>query len=132
MRLSKYLFLVVSSVFISPAFGQAPARNPLLIHSNNPIAFDKVDAKIIGEATAHVIELSNERLKNIISGVKPGAGPGSTLAAYDGMFYDINDLQMKLQLISSTYPSDSIRNAADKGNQELTDYQTSLTLNEPF
>ena len=98
--------------------------NPLLIHSNDPIAFDKVDANIIRDAVAQVIQLSDNRVKKIISGLKPGSGPGSTLAAYDEMTYDLNDLGMKLGLISQTYVSDSVRNAANDGIQALTDYQT--------
>jgi hypothetical protein len=45
----------------------------------------------------------------IVGGLKPGAGPGSTLMAYDEMAYELNDLGMKLQLISATYISDKNR-----------------------
>ena len=47
--------------------------------------------------------------------MKPGSGPGSTLAAYDLMSYDLNDLGTKLGLISQTYTDDSTRNAANDG-----------------
>jgi Zn-dependent oligopeptidase len=119
--------------FTTPAFSQSPAfDNPLLIHSNNPIAWDKVDANIIRNAVTQVIQFSDGRIKNIVSGVRPGVGPGSTLVALDQLFYDIYDLDMKLQLISNTNPSDSTRNAAEQGDQMLTDYQTALALSEPM
>jgi Zn-dependent oligopeptidase len=131
MRFLKYLIPGMFAVFILPAFSQIPvSNNPLLIHSNKPIAWDKVDANGIGKAVAQVIQLSDGRVKNIISGVKFGIGPGSTLVALDLLFYDIYDLDMKLQLISNTNPSDSTRNAAEFGDQTLTDYQTALALNE--
>ncbi len=132
MRYSKYLFLAMFCAAILPAFSQTPSTNALLIHSNNPIAFDKVDAKVIREAVDKIVHLSDNRVKNIISGIKPGAGPRSTLAAFDEMSYDINDLGMKLGLISQTFISDSVRDAANDGSQVLSDYQTTLILNESF
>jgi thimet oligopeptidase len=126
---SKYLITILACLVLSPVWSQSPG-NPLLVQSNNPIAFDKVDAGVIRGAVAEVILRSNGRLKKIISVVQPGGGPGNTLQVFDKMFADINDLGMKLQLISVTYTQDSTRNAADNGNQELQDYSTSLTLNE--
>ena len=120
-------------VFETPAYSQPPAtENPLLVHSNNPIAWDKVDANIIRNAVEQVVQLSDKRVKNIIETVKPGTGPGSTLVALDLLFYDIYDLDMKMQLIANSSPSDSTRNAAEQGDQVLTDYQTALSLNEPL
>ena len=114
------------------AYSQTPPTNPLLIHSNNPIAFDKVDAKVIREAVDRTIRLSDSRVKSIVAGLKTGSGPGSTLHAYDELSYEINDLAMKLSLIAQTYPADSARNAANDGSQALSEYQTTLILNEPL
>ena len=133
MRFIKYLFLLICSAAAFPAISQKlNTNNPLLIHSNNPIPFDKVDAKMIREATTQVVQLSDSRIKNMISGAKPGTGPGNTMKAFDDLQYEITDLDAKLQMISSTYVLDSIRNAALEGDQLLTDYQTALTLNEPL
>jgi len=129
MRYLKYNCLFICWVMISPAFSQEIA-NPLLIHSNNPIAFDKVDAKIIREAVDQVIHQSDGRVKKIISGLKPGAGPGTMLAAFDELSYELNDLGLKLGLIQETFISDSTRDAATNGSQALAEYQTSLLLNE--
>jgi thimet oligopeptidase len=132
MRFTKYIITVIYCAVVSATFSQTPSANPLLIHSNNPIAFDKVDAKIIRQAVEQIIQLSNKRVNQIISGLKPGSGPGNVLAAYDLMSYDLNDLGAKLGLIAQTYIDDSARNAANDGSQALSDYQTSLILNEPF
>ena len=129
MRYLKYACLLICWVMISPAFSQETA-NPLLIHSNNPITFDKVDAKIIREAVDQITHQSDGRVKNIISGLKPGAGPGTTLAAFDELNYELNDLGLKLGLIQETFISDSTRDAATNGSQALAEYQTSLLLNE--
>ena len=107
-------------------------NNPLLVHSNNPIAWDQINANAIRNAVEQVIQISDKRVANIISSVKPGTGPLSTLVLLDLLFYDINDLDMKLQFISNSSPSDSTRNAAERGNQVLSDYQTALSLNEPL
>ncbi len=132
MRITKYVVLIIFSISALPLLSQAQSGNPLLVHSNDPIAFDKVDAKVIRQAVEQIIRLSEKRVSKIILGLKPGSGPGSVLAAYDLMSYDLNDLSAKLGLISQTYPDDSSRNAANEGSQTLSDYQTSLILNEAF
>ncbi|MDP9041463.1 MAG: Zn-dependent oligopeptidase, partial [Bacteroidota bacterium] len=131
MRFSKYLFTGIWIACAFPAFCQTPVSpNLLLIHSNSPIAFDKVDSKLIRNAVDQLIKLTDVRVRIIISGLKPGAGPGTTLSAYDELSYDLNDLGMKLGLIAQTYLSDSVRAAANDGLQALSDYQTTLVLNE--
>jgi len=130
MRYIKHLFLLMFCASLLPAFGQPPSGNPLLFHSNDPIPFDKVDAKMIRQAVDELIHLSDNHVQKIISGLGAGSGHGSTLAAYDEMWYDLNDLGMKLGLIAQTYVSDSARNAANDGVQALGDYQNSLILNE--
>ncbi len=132
MRFTKYFISAILCLMISAAISQAPPANPLLVHSNNPIAFDKVDAKVIRQAVEQIVQLSNKRVNQIISGLKPGSGPGSVLAVYDLMSYDLNDLSAKIGMISQTYTDDSARNAANDGSQALADYQTSLILNVPF
>ncbi len=128
----KYIFLLILFTSIQTLFSRAQSVNPLLIHSNSPIDFNRVNAKNIREAVAQIIDLSNKRVSKIIAGLKPGAGPGSTLAAYDLMSYDLNDLGAKLGLIANSFTDDSSRNAANDGSQTLSDYQTSLILNKPF
>jgi thimet oligopeptidase len=132
MRFTNYIITAFFCVLVLPVFCQNPANNPLLMHSNNSISFDKVDANTIREAVTQIIQLSNKRVEKIESGLKPGAGPGSTLTAYDLMYYDINDLSAKLGLISETFTDDSTRNAANDGSQALSDYQTTLILNVAF
>ena len=133
MDIKKYLLLAFLSALIIPVAGQPPVpTNPLLIHSNNPIAFDKVNADIIRDAVGQVIKMTDGRVKKIVSGLKSGVGPGSTLAAYDEMTYELNDLGMKLGLLAQTNVSDSVRDAANAGSQALSDYQTTLILNEPL
>src|ERR1700733_7220408 len=131
MQPLKYVMPALFAACALPAFSQSlTTDNPLLIHSNNPIAWNKVDAGVIRNAVEQIVQLSDKRVKNIIAAAKPGNGTGSTLVALDLLFYDINDLDLKMQLISNSNPSDSTRNAAESGDQVLTNYQTALSLNE--
>jgi len=133
MQLLKYILSAALAVLAFPAISQPPVtNNPLLVHSNKPIAWDKVNADVIRSAVEQVVQISDKRVANITAAVKPGTGPSSTLVALDLLFYDIYDLDMKMQLISNSSPSDSTRNAAERGDQVLTDYQTALSLNEPL
>jgi Zn-dependent oligopeptidase len=132
MLYRKYLPLLIAFAISQAASAQSQFTNPLLIHSNNPIAFNLVNAKTIKDAVTQIIDLSNTRVNKIIAGVKPGTGVGNTLTAYDLMSYDLNDLGAKLSLIANTYVDDSSRNAANDGIQALSDYQTSLILNVGF
>ena len=114
MQLSKYLMSVALAALVLPAFSQPlVTNNPLLVHTNDPIAWDKVNADVIRAAVEKVVEISDKRVANITAGVKPGTGPGSTLVALDLLFYDIYDLDMKMQLISNSSPSDSTSTAAE-------------------
>jgi thimet oligopeptidase len=131
MKYAKYLIAVFASGCLSPVFAQS-STNPLLIQSNNPIAFNLVDAPVIRQAVSEIIQRSKIRVNKMIALVQPGSGPGNTLEVFDRMSADITDLQMKLQLISNTYTQDSIRLAAEEGNQEVQDYVTALNLNEPL
>ena len=67
MRYLYFLYLMVCCLFIIPVFSQIPA-NPLLIHSNDPIPFDQVDAKMIREAVAQTMRVSDKRVKKIVAG----------------------------------------------------------------
>src|ERR1700722_16560915 len=115
MRFLKYLIPVIFCVFKTPVFSQPlVTENPLLVHFNKPIAWDKVNADVIRNAIGQVIQVSDKRVKNIIEAVKPGTGPGSTLVALDLLFYDIYARNMKMQLISNSSSTDSTRNAAEQ------------------
>lgn len=120
-------FLFIQTSLIS--YGQQ-ANNPLLVHSNAPIAFNKVNATIIRDAVNRIISLSDARVKKITSIKENAQTLANTLMAADELNYDINDLSIKLSLISSTYPDDSTRNAANSEAQKLSVYANNLFLNE--
>jgi Zn-dependent oligopeptidase len=129
MRQLKLLLSVVFSVCMLSSFSQTGAiNNPLLIHSSQPIAFDKVNAAVIRDAVTRIVRLSDRRIQKIISPAK--TGHRNTLASYDELLYDLNDLGAKLGLITETNPDDSTRDEANNGSQALSEYQTRLFLNE--
>ena len=109
---------------------QLPADNPLLVHSNQPIQFNKIDASAIMQATAAIITLSDNRIQKIAAVPAKARTVSNTLMAYDELNYDINDLESKLYLISSTFSDDSTRNAGTAQLDKIVLYATNLTLNE--
>ena len=129
MRQPKLLLFIVFSILTLSSFSQtASIPNPLLEHSNQPIAFDKVNAGIVRKAVSGIIRLSDFRIRKII--IAASLGTAKTLESYDELQYDLNDLEIKLGLIAQTFPDDSTRDAADNGSQALSEYQTRLLLNE--
>ncbi len=104
--------------------------DPLLIHSNAPIEFNKISANGIRQAVSSTIALSETRIKNIVSVPADAHTLANTLMAMDELNYDLNDLSYKLSLISSTFPDDSTRNAATEQSEKLGLYMSNLTLNQ--
>jgi len=112
-----FLFSALSAQAQGPS-----SENPLLIHSNQPIAFDQVNAKVVREAAASVILLSDRRVK-IITAIPDGKQTiANTLIAMDELYYDLGDLQSKLGVITSTYEDDSTRTVANDENDKLSLY----------
>ncbi|PWT78888.1 MAG: hypothetical protein C5B59_00890 [Bacteroidetes bacterium] len=116
------LFVTISTFCFS--------QNPLLVHSNEPLAFDKVTSPVIREAVKEISQRSDRRVDNIIKAGSSDATISSVLPLFDELQYDLSDLLLKLGLIGATYESDSIRNSADKGYEELSIYSSNLLLNE--
>lgn len=110
--------------------GNGNEANPLLVHSNAPIVFDKLSAPIIRNAVDELIKISDARIEKI-AGVTAGLQTeANTLFAFDELFYDLSDLGIKLQLIGVTYVDDSTRNAANDEAGKLGLYSNNLLLNE--
>jgi len=131
MRHLKYFLQIILCAGALGAVGQkAKNINPLLVHSNAPIAFDQVNAGVIEDAVTVMKKKSDLRVKKIVKGLHPGSGPGSTLAVYDFMIYDLNDLAQKMGFISQTYESATVRDAANAASQSLSAYATGLLLNK--
>ena len=124
-RLTLSLFLLLAG---SLRAQQTP--NPLLIHSNAPIAFDKVSVRVIRDAADSVIWLSDARIKKIARVPAAGRVFANTLSGMDALQYELYDLIAKIYLISATYADDSIRNTATETMSRLQVYANNLTLNE--
>ena len=108
----------------------AQNENPLLEHSNAPIRFDKVDSASIKDAVSKTIAQTDERLNKLISVMAPRRNTANTLLALDDINYYIADLSMKLGLIAATSTNDAARNAANSEGEKLSNYTTTLFLNE--
>jgi thimet oligopeptidase len=129
MRHLQFLFFIILILPAPGLFSQTDAaNNPLTVHSNQPIPFNKVNAAMIRQAVSSIIRLSDNRSEKIIASAK--IGKAKTLAAYDELIYDLNDLGIKLGVIAESSPDDSTRDAANSGSQALSEYQTRLLLNE--
>lgn len=130
MHIHKVLSIVVFSFILLHVTAQTSSQNPLLIHSNAPIQFTKINASDIRKASAEMIKRSDARIKKIIA-VAPNAHTvQNTLMAFDELLYNLTDLQSKLGVIGSTYSDDSTRNAANTEMDKLNLYSNNLNLND--
>lgn len=123
-RILPFILMLSTSVALSQ---KMPQTNPLLVHSNAPIAFDKLNADIIRNAVSTVVKVSDARLKNITQSKQLNA---NIIRSLDELQYEIYDLLAKLQLISSTYTDDSTRESATRESEPLSLYASNLFLNE--
>ncbi|MDB5230516.1 MAG: Zn-dependent oligopeptidase [Chitinophagaceae bacterium] len=124
------IFLVILTLAFVNAQSQQQNANPLLIHSNAPLAFDKVTAETIRDAGTAVIKLSDDRI-NKITRVPAGKRTDvNTLLATDELLYELTDLSAKLSLISQTYMSDAARDAANEASEKISTYSNDLYLND--
>lgn len=119
------LIVFVFSIFSVQAQSGTQSKNVLLIHSNAPIAFDKITAARIQEATTEVLALCDARIKKITS--SPAAG--NPLLAADELLYDLGDLSSKLGLIAQTYTDAAARDASNEALEKLYAYSSNLFLN---
>jgi thimet oligopeptidase len=108
------------------------STNPLLVHSNAPIAFDKINAERIKDAVSTVIKVSDQRVKAITAIPAGKKNIANTLMAFDELGYDLSDLYSKISVVASTYANDATRNEANDQSQKLASYSSDLYLNEPL
>ena len=127
-KISFLLLLFPCSVIAQSAM----QTNPLLIHSNNPLAFKKFDAKAIKQATETVIKISDYRIHQLVAIPAGKKTIANTLMGFDELNYDLSDLGAKLGLIASTYADDASRNEANDQIEKLSSYGSDLYLNEPL
>src|SRR4051812_5662055 len=120
--MSTVKIILFSLITFSYTITRAQTANPLLIHSNDRIQFDKIDAGMVNRAVDSIIKSSNKRVKNITSIPAGKQTINNTLKAFDNLQYDLVDVQMKLGLITDTYEDDSTRNTAINQNNRLSAY----------
>ena len=108
----------------------AGLSNPLLVHSNQPILFNKVDAAAIRTAVDAVIAQSNKQIKLITAVPASKKTFANTMMAFDDLQYGLGDLGGKIYLASVTFTDDSTRNAANAANEKLQSYGSDIFLNE--
>ncbi len=106
--------------------------NPLLVHSNQPIEFNKFNATTIKEATSTLMKVSDARIHKIVAIPAGKKTVANTLMAFDELEYDLNDLGAEISLVASTYANDASRDAANDQLQVLSSYGSDLYLNEPL
>lgn len=125
----KFIRLMLAALVIGNS-NLSAQENGLLVHSNEPIQFDKVNASVIKDAVNKVMQLSDERIKKISSINKNERTTANVLYALDELQYNISDLLMKLGLMGVTYVDDSTRNAANDEAGVLGNYANNIYLNE--
>jgi thimet oligopeptidase len=106
--------------------------NPLLSHSNTPVAFHQFTPAAIKDAASAVVK-NCDSITRAIAAVPQGEKTiANTLMRFDEIGYIIGDLDAKLRLVSSTYPDDAARNEANTQLAKLGWYATNLYLMGPL
>lgn len=123
------LLLVIAPAF---ALAQSTSSNPLIVHSNEPIRFDKIDSAAIKDASAAIIRITDQRIKAIVAIPAAKKTVANTLMAMDELNYDFSDVANKIAIVASTYANDAARNQANAQLQVLGSYGSDLFLNEPL
>lgn len=125
-----FLIFIFAFASLSCQAQQSVSNNPLLIHTNDPIQFEKVKAPTIREVVKAVTQLSDARVKKIIGVSAKDRTISNILMAFDELNYDLADLSMKIGLIASTFSDRSTRDAANDEAGKLGLYVNNLFLNE--
>ncbi|WP_183574700.1 M3 family metallopeptidase [Mucilaginibacter sp. X5P1] len=130
MKITKKLGILLSIIPFAASAQTSMLTNPLLVHSNAPIEFNKVNAQVIKDAVSTVIKVTDARVKTLVAIPAAKKTVANTLMGFDGLSYDLSDLGAKLSVIASTYADDATRNAANDQSQVLGSYGSDLYLNE--
>ena len=110
-------------------FAQQPV-NPLMVESNDPIQFQKVDAAVIRDAVGSLISLSDGRVKKISNLAPPAMTTANVLVEVDKLGFDLSFLGAKLGMIGLTSTDEATRDAANEGAGKLGVYSNNLYLDE--
>ncbi len=122
---------LLAAIALVPALASAQT-NPYLVHSNAPIAFNKVDAAVIKDALSTTIAKCDAKIKAIVAVPAGKQTVANTLMAFDDISYDLGDLGGKIYLPSATSVDDKTRNEANAQIEKLSSYQSDLYLNAPL
>jgi thimet oligopeptidase len=104
--------------------------NPLLVHSNAPVAFNKVSMGYVREAVSRIISESDGYIKKIVTVPEGKQTVANTLMVLDELQYNILDLALKLDMIAETFVDDSIRVTASAESNKVKVYAANISLNE--
>ncbi|HEY5326118.1 MAG TPA: M3 family metallopeptidase, partial [Mucilaginibacter sp.] len=132
MKSVKILYLILFVMPVSAIAQSSMLTNPLLVHSNKPIKFDKVNAMVVKDATSTLIKVSNYRIGKLTAIPASKKTMTNTLMGFDELNYDLSDLGAKLGVIASTYADNATRNEANNQIQKLSSYGSDIFLNEPL
>jgi Zn-dependent oligopeptidase len=127
--MKKYFFILFIGLPFLANAQKAATVNPFLVHSNQPIHFEKIDSATVKDAVAQVIAQCDKRIKAIIAVPAGRQTVANTLMAFDDLSYDLGDLGGKVYLVTATYTDDRARNEANTQLNRLSSYGSDLYLN---
>jgi thimet oligopeptidase len=125
----KRLLVAIALLWVNATFAQKAETNPLLVRTNQPIHFEKVNADVLKDAVDKTIIQCDNLVKKIITVPKGKQTIANTLMAFDELNYYLGDISGKIFLPSTTYPDDKTRNEANVQSQRLSSYNSDLYLN---
>ncbi|MEI6185303.1 MAG: hypothetical protein WCP65_07215, partial [Bacteroidota bacterium] len=98
MKYAKMFALLFGIAIVTGISAQSKVENPLLIHSNSPISFDKVTAKTVRDAVSVSIKSADAALKKISLSTESQRTFDNVIKPFDAVIYDLTDLSFKLGL----------------------------------
>ena len=105
-------------------------QNPLMVHTNDPIPFDKINTATIREASEIFFKEQEKRIHKIATIPDGKYTVANTLMAFDEIQNETIDFMMKTGLIYFTFPIDSLRNLGLTETTKASAFYSNLFLDE--
>ena len=133
-----YILYIILIIFLSGcAAVKSPQRmedchpdNPLLYCFNEVIDFKSIQPGDIDEATAFTLKDADKILTEVLAVAHTMRTYENTLFKIDNLYHTVSKVWNLIELLSSTHPSEDIRNVADENDLRIQAFMIDLSINE--
>jgi len=104
--------------------------NPLLYGFNEIIDFQSIQPGDIDEATTSTLKDADKILTEVLAVAGTMRTYENTLFKIDNLYHTVSKVWNLVELLSSTHPSEDIRNKADENDLRIQEFMIDLSINE--